>query len=134
MIQAKALQTAIASFNRPVVAGIQYSAKSQRLIIEFRSNGNEDVDYEIIFEHTRGFKLLDEGDLLNYWEALWKTKMLPHDALFEIESGGWLDMEDQAGGFSSKFLGFREFLITGEDDCVLVISNDEPLIVKCSAS
>ena len=56
--------------------------------------------------------------------------MMINDWLFEIESGGWLDREDAAGGFISKALGFKEFLITGINDCVSVISSNEPIIVK----
>ena len=56
--------------------------------------------------------------------------MMINDWLFEIESGGWLGREDAAGGFISKALGFKEFLITGINDCVSVISSNEPIIVK----
>ena len=107
-VKARVLETAINSFHSPVVAGLNYRIKLNKLIIYYHSDGNEDIDYEIIFENPRGFKLLDEGDMNNYWE----DEMMINDWLFEIESGGWLDREDAAGGFISKALGFKEFLIT----------------------
>ncbi|MBO3270653.1 hypothetical protein [Hymenobacter defluvii] len=124
------LQTAIATFVNPVVAGLDYRIKTRELIIYYHSNGDEDVDYHIVFKNPRGFKLLDEGDMINYWEVLWKMKLLPVNALFEVQSGGWLDMEDDAGGFTSKILDCQEFLITGQDDCVSVLSFDVPTIKR----
>ncbi|MBC6612611.1 hypothetical protein H8B15_16940 [Hymenobacter sp. BT507] len=127
------LQTAITTFINPIVAGLDYRIKTRKLIIYYHSNGDEDVDYQIVFNNPRGFKLLDERDMINYWEVLWKTKLLPENALFEVRSGGWLDMEDDAGGFTSKLLECREFLITGADDCVSVLSFTEPEIRPCLA-
>jgi hypothetical protein len=50
--------------------------------------------------------------------------------LSEMESGGWLNRADDAGGFIVKALGFREFLIAGTDDCVSVTSHSEPIILQ----
>ena len=123
---ARVLETIIEQFNKPVVAGLDYTINPSRLIIHYHSNGNEDINYDIVFEQPRGFKCLDEGDMVNYWE----NKQLVDNWLFEIISGGWLDQEDNAGGFCSKALGFREFLITGVDDCVSILSNREPIIIS----
>ncbi len=125
-VKARVLETVIEHFHSPVVAGLSYRIKNSRLIIYYHSNGNEDIDYVITFENPRGFKVLDEGDMYSYWE---NEELIKH-WLFEIESGGWLDREDDAGGFISKALGFREFLITGIDDCVSVISHGEPTVLK----
>ena len=67
-VKAKVLETVIESFHSPVVAGLSFRAKLNRLIIYYHSDGNGDIDYEIVFENPRGFKLLDEGDMCNYWE------------------------------------------------------------------
>ena len=126
LVKVKILETIIEQFHSPVVAGLSYMAKLNKLTIYYHSNGNEGIDYEIIFENPRGFRLLDEGDMYNYWEG----ELMLNNWLFGIESGGWLDREDDAGGFISKALGFCEFLITGTDDCVSVISHSEPIIRK----
>ena len=76
---------------------------------------------KVVFDTPRGFRCLDEGDLLEFWQG----KRMIENWLFEISEGGWLDYEDKRGGFISKAMGYREFLITGVDDCVSVI-NDEP--------
>jgi len=123
---ARVLETIIKQFRNPVIAGLSYSTNPHLLVINYHSNGNKDIDYDVIFEQPRGFKCLNEGDMINYWES----KQLADNWLFEIMSGGWLDQEDHAGGFSSKALGFREFLIMGVDDCVSVISNKEPIIIS----
>ena len=128
LVNASVLKTSINKFRSPVVAGIHYEAKIGKLIIYYHSDGDKDIDYEIVFEQPRGFKMLDEGDMLNYWG----NQEMIGNWLFEIKSGGWLDTEDNAGGFASKLLGFREFLIGGVDDCISVISNKEPIIVKRS--
>ncbi|MBF9140156.1 hypothetical protein [Hymenobacter properus] len=130
MIKARILETIVQDFHSPVVAGLNYVGKASQLIIYYCSNGNEEVDYEIIFDSPRGFKLLDEGDMHDYWES----EIIRNNWLFEIESGGWLDRADASGGFISKALGFREFLISGIDDCVSVISNTDPVISKTALS
>lgn len=122
------LQTIIDTFADPVVAGLEYRCKTGELVIYYHSNGDENANFQIVFKHPRGFKLLDESDMINYWEVLWEEKLLPANGLFEVQSGGWLDMEDNAGGFTSKLLECREFLITGADDCVSVLSFNEPEI------
>ncbi|UOQ74501.1 hypothetical protein [Hymenobacter cellulosilyticus] len=125
-MEARVLTTPIEQFKRPVVAGLDYRIRPHQLVIYYHSNGGKDIDYDIIFEQPRGFKCLDEGDMVTYWES----RLLVDNWLFEILGGGWLDREDAQGGFSSKALGFREFLITGVDDCISVLSNEEPIIVK----
>ena len=125
-VKARVLETIIDNFHSPALAGLNYVAKTNKLVIYYHSDGKQDIDYEIVFDNPRGFKMLDEGDMCNYWED---AKMI-NNWLFEIESGGWLDTEDAAGGFSSKALGFKEFLVASSDDCVSVISNCEPEIIK----
>lgn len=125
-VKARVLETVIEHFHSPVVAGLSYRIKHSKLIIYYHSAGNGDIDYKIIFENPRGFRLLDEGDMYNYWEG----EEMRNNWLFEIESGGWLDRENDAGVFLSKILEYREFLITGVDDCVSVICGNEPIIMK----
>ncbi|PJJ59073.1 hypothetical protein [Hymenobacter chitinivorans] len=125
-METRILTTPIAQLRNPVVAGLDFRIKPPQLLIYYHSDGGKDIDYDIVFDNPRGFKCLDEGDMINYWE----NPLLVDNWLFEILSGGWLDMEDSAGGFSSKALGFREFLITGMDDCISVLSQQEPRFVQ----
>lgn len=53
--------------------------------------------FDIAFYSTLGFRVLDEGDLLEFWPHCSTT----NGWLFEIESDGWFDQESQRKGFLS---------------------------------
>jgi hypothetical protein len=78
---------------------------------------------EVTFEQPRGFRCLDEGDMLNYWTE----RIVLDNWFFEVLEGGWMDHEATRDGFISKTFGYREFLICGIDDCVSVLSKAPPL-------
>ncbi|MGM9484957.1 hypothetical protein ACS5PN_27455 [Roseateles sp. NT4] len=83
---------------------------------------------EFLFEVARGFRYLDEGDLLAYWQS--KAFASGH-RLFEIEAGGWLDQERQQTGMLSTtdaVGSFREWFICTSNGCMNVLSVNEPLI------
>jgi hypothetical protein len=76
------------------------------------------------FDDVLGFRVLDERDLGEFWPEC----SARHGALFEVHGGGWLDQESARPGFLSRTVGpqFREFLITGPNDCVSVFAYEEP--------
>jgi len=121
-MKAKVLDLGMEIGNSPAVVGLDYGLN--KLIIRYSPDVQSD-DVNIVFEHPRGFQCLDEGDLLNYW----KDELLAKNWLFEIFEGGWLDLQESSGGFISKAMEYREFLICGFDDCVSVISNNPPIVV-----
>lgn len=77
-----------------------------------------------------GFRILDEGDLLDYWDDESRVS----GWIWRINSGGWFDQESERGGFLQGQLakvGYErphEYLILGINDCVSVFSRGEPQI------
>jgi len=107
--------------SNPVILGVHYDLAS--LVIPYDTDF-DGIELDIIFDNPRGFRCLDEGDLLNYWE----NDFLVKNWMFEIKSGGWMDQESQGGGFLSKELGFKEFMICGVDYCVNILSSSQPIV------
>lgn len=65
---------------------------------------------------VEGFRVLDEGDLLEFW---------PHCSgswLHEITAGGWLDQERLRTGFLSGDRALKEYLVAGADTCLNVLT------------
>lgn len=90
-------------------------------------HGN-DKYLEILFTVTRGFRYLDEGDLLPYWRsgAFDTSRYL----VFEIKSGGWIEQEEHNGmlNVTAAVGTYREWLIVSSNACLNVISAVEPLV------
>jgi hypothetical protein len=88
----------------------------------------EDRFLEVVFKSTRGFRYLDEGDLLPYWSstAFDNSEHLVH----EIKRGGWAEQEEKNGmlNTTAAFGPLREWLIASGNGCLNVISVDEPLV------
>ena len=81
---------------------------------------------QVIFNQPGGFRVLDEGDLLEFWPEC----STPNGWLFEIYHGGWKSLESTRPGFTSGDHSCkREYLIVGCTACVSVLSFDEPEIV-----
>ena len=79
----------------------------------------------VTFENVLGFRMLDEGDLLEFWNM----KSGPKGFLWNVESGGWLDLEKTRSGFvSASNEENQEYLIIGINECVSVLSNKKPII------
>ncbi|MDT4291013.1 hypothetical protein RO575_15710 [Methylomonas sp. MO1] len=92
------------------------------------SGNNESLWVEYHFDAPRGFRFLDEGDLIRYWES----GVFTHGYhLFEITTGGWLEQETQLPGMlsvTSAVGTFREWFICTTNGCINVLSVKEPLI------
>lgn len=84
----------------------------------------------IDFSDVYGFRVLDERDLLEYWPAC-----SSHNGagLFEIRQGGWLEQEEARPGscIGPMRLPLLEFLVTGSDDCVNVLTPSPPRMREC---
>jgi len=100
-----------------------------RVLVEaFPRDTDARLGIEFHFEVARGFRYLDEGDLLAYWQS--KAFASGHH-LFEIKAGGWLDQERQRTGMLSTtdaVGSFREWFICTSNGCMNVLSVNEPLI------
>jgi hypothetical protein len=77
------------------------------------------------FIEVAGFRVLDEGDLLEFWNVCGSQE----DWIFHIIEGGWFEQEAQRPGFIRRDVKtIREYLVTGADDCVSVLAWEAPKV------
>lgn len=120
----KTFEAASAFIGSPEVTDIHYHSGRLGITLRF---GNRDNPVYVTFGAPRGFRVLDEGDLLEFWN----NETRPKGWLWVVKSGGWYDLEKVRNGFVSGVAGgYSEYLILGENECVSVISNDEPVITE----
>jgi hypothetical protein len=102
----------------PEVGGLDYDIWTLRITLHFE----ESPPAYLTFKDLSGFRVLREGDLLEYWSTA-----RPNGWLWEVQSGGWMTSEAQRPGFiSGNTRGIREFLVVGQTDCVSVLSSSAP--------
>lgn len=108
----------------PEITDINYDLWVLRVSVSFEAFDNP---LYVEFEGVSGYRVLDEGDLQEYWadggcSGLW---------LVSIEQGGWFDLEQKRPGFiSTPDIGLKEYLVAGINECVSVIAYDKPTIRK----
>lgn len=104
--------------------------KSGRLEITTQStDGSETVC--VTFSEVAGFRVLDEGDLLEFWPTCSSTK----DWIFQITEGGWFDQERLRAGFvRGDIKEIKEYLISGVNECVSVFSCASPELSAIGSS
>jgi hypothetical protein len=109
---------------RPELARIEYDAG--RLTIGVFSDGRQIALVQ--FKSVEGFRVLDEGDLLEFWPM---CQWAPGKWLWEIHEGGWFEFESTRPGFiREKLKGAAEYLVVGVNECVSVISHTRPVVAK----
>ncbi|HTQ99940.1 MAG TPA: hypothetical protein VMH83_08115 [Candidatus Acidoferrum sp.] len=118
MIKAKTIKLALPP-EVPEIVHVDYDLWVLRLTLRFASMKEP---FYLQFFNTRGFRVLDEGDLLEFW----KPENRLAGVAWEIESGGWLDLEKTRSGFLSALHPAREFLVVGANECVSVIGTSIP--------
>lgn len=83
------------------------------------------------FDASWGFRVLDEGDLGEFWSQC----NLKQGWCFEVLSGGWNDLEKTRGHYvTGKLYEPREFLFIGLNECVSVLASENPIITERSPS
>lgn len=119
-MRASAVESNISAL--PELARIEYDAG--KLTIGAFAEGRQIALVQ--FESVEGFRVLDEGDLLEFWPTCsWSRGKW----LWEIHEGGWLELESTRPGFvSEKYKRAAEYLVLGENECVSVISHDRPVV------
>ncbi len=111
---------------RSLVRSVCLGPEGLDVIVENSVEGST-LGLKVHFGCTYGVRVLDEGDLNDFWDANWSDA--GGGAIFEIKSGGWLDQEKARPGFIGAYSDWaREFFITGIDDCVNVIAAEPPII------
>ena len=94
------------------------------LRVMLMSGGDKKVA-TVKFTDIVGFRLLDEGDLLEFWPAC-----SAHNGwLFEIHMNGWFDLESLRPGFiRDRSLNIFEYFIASQGGCVNVLSASRPQV------
>lgn len=81
----------------------------------------------VIFEQPEGFRVLDEGCMLQFpWAKLSKSRSYIH----VVESGGWLGIEESAGNLHLPATA-KEYVVISDNDCVSVLAYKNPIKVMC---
>lgn len=82
------------------------------------------------FEGDVGLRILEELDLAGMWMGTDRS-VLRESWLFEVEAGGWFDLESTRDDFYKQHEApIREFLIAGYQECVSVFSRNAPKVVE----
>ncbi|EHN67631.1 hypothetical protein CTATCC11996_01180 [Comamonas testosteroni ATCC 11996] len=96
-----------------------------------------DGQWRVIFNNPTGVRVLDERDTPEFWHI--SVELLDgtsNSVVYEVVEGGWLSQQlphsplMQSGFYSS----IKEYLVAGDADCVSVLSEDEPKILRISES
>jgi len=115
-----------ARYKRVVVRSLWYDGDT--LAIEVQGQGFAFA--RVVFSRPAGFRVLDERDLCEFWDSYHAG----NGWLYEVEEGGWLELESHRQYFNSPafFTGLREFLVVC-DKCISVLAGEPPEIVDLGA-
>lgn len=114
------------SAGTPEIIYIHYDLWVLRITLTFADAKNPTY---VLFEAVEGFRVLDEGQLLEFWQP-----EVQDSWLFSIESGGWLSHEQTRLGapLLSAPTELKEYLVAGVNDCVSVIAYEKPSIITAA--
>lgn len=111
------------------ITELSLSPSGLRIIVTTCPLGSlERIWIEYLFINPRGFRFLDEGDLLRYWQS---KIFINGYHLFKIQSGGWRDQEIQLSGMlsvTSTIEIFNEWFVCTSNRSLNVISVSPPFI------
>lgn len=83
------------------------------------------------FDASWGFRVLDEGDLGEFWSECDLTK----GWCFEVIEGGWSSLEKNRDHYvTGKLYEPREYLIIGLNECVSILAHEPPIITELASS
>lgn len=118
------LHTATDMGTSPSVLAINY--QSSKLRVQLSAGAEDEGSLLIVFKRPEGFRVLDEGDLLEFWES----SMPGAGWLYLVHRGGWNDLESTRDGYLSRHkANLCEYLIIGKNECVSVLCRQRPEIV-----
>lgn len=109
------------------VVELSYASGHLLVVADTRSADGQNLHVHFEFDGPRGFRVLDEGDLIRYWEA---GIFAPGYHLFEITRGGWRQQETQTPGMLSvsDAIGSREWFVATTNTCVNVLCAAPPRV------
>lgn len=109
------------------ITEVIYTRTGLRIIVIAATSMFTNIFLDIHFSNIIGFRLLDEGNLIAYWES---EAFNSNHHIYEILSGGWSNGEPIADGILSnrEFIGYREWFIVTTNECITVLSGEEPQV------
>jgi hypothetical protein len=121
LVRATALESTVPVPRGADVRRVEY--EDGRLVVRLEANGKAVAT--VAFESVEGFRVLDEGDLLEFWP----TCSRPNGWLWQVHEGGWFALESTRALFlPEKHQGVHEFLVAGDNECVSVLSRNYPTV------
>ncbi|WP_286339590.1 hypothetical protein [Ferrimonas sp. YFM] len=120
------VETDFVSDRTTTVEEVKLSSDGLEVIVESNS-WRARVHFDTIY----GFRVLDEGDLCEFWTECNLLK----GWCFKVLCGGWNDLEKSRDHFvSGKLYEPVEFLIVGLNECVSVLAYELPVITHLCPS
>ena len=106
-------------YSRKAVRSLRFNGTD--LVVDIQGPGFAFA--HVVFRNVVGFRVLDERDLCEFWPDYSE----PQGWLWEVLSGGWIDLERRRPLFNShEFCApLREFLIV-DDKCVSILCGQPP--------
>ncbi|WP_416566146.1 hypothetical protein [Nocardia testacea] len=112
-------------YARKVVRDLRYNNSDLTIAIQ----GPGFSFAHVVFREVMGFRVLDEGDLIEYWN----TYSEPRGWLWEVERGGWLELERTRPTFWRGEQGsIREYFLV-DDHCINILTWAPPEIIDLGA-
>jgi len=90
----------------------------------YAQNDNVKGMVHLIFKRTRGFRYLDEGDMLKYPFPDNCTR----NYVNRINQNGWAQQENDFGNIVTS--DHQEYLVATDNECITVLAYEKPLIIK----
>jgi hypothetical protein len=123
-VQVEAVKTDIKLVSPFWITAIEYN--SGQLVVKISSKSDKQ-SITATFSEICGFRMLDEGDLLDFWPTCAQS----NGWLFRVIDGGWFDQESQRRGFLRGGVeGITEFFLPGQNDCLSVFAFEMPLVLQ----
>lgn len=111
----------LAAGSRVELHHLEYDLHS--LTLQLQDLGTQRV-VQVRISAVEGFRMLDEGDLLEFWPQC------SDGWLHEITAGGWFDQERLRPGFLSGDRALKEYLVSGVDRCLSILAWEAPVILQ----
>lgn len=105
---------------------VNYGITGLRLTVIAATTKFTDIYLDVHFEYASGFRFLDEGDLIAYWES---EAFSSNHHIYKVLSGGWANGEPLPNGILSARSTFEmpEWFIKTTNGCMNVLG-DEPKV------
>lgn len=121
-VRSEAIDSGHTFRSRAYLSKVSYD--TEKLVVTVTSP-DEAIAVSATFSEVIGFRVLDEGDLLEFWP----TCAADNGWLFAIREGGWFDQELARRGFlHDKQSGLIEYFIASQDNCISVLAGEAPRV------